>query len=375
TERQKPLIEKGLHMSNRKILHVDMDSFYASVEKERKGLEGPIVIGVYSGRSEDSGAVSTASYEARDLGIHAAMPITRAKSMAEDSEEEVHFLPMDREYYRKVSDEIREEVYERFAERIEQASIDEAYLDVTEEVESFEEAEEVARKIQEEVKEKFEITCSIGIGPNKLVAKIASDREKPEGLTEVTPEEVKEFMRSLELEEIHGIGEKTVEKLEGLGITSVGELAEADTRKLVREFGENLGVKIQRKARGEDEEAVEEKMQKQFTRITTLDQNSRSFNHVRSYFPDLTDELVEQLEENDLRFGRVTLVVIDSSIEMHTRSQTLKSRVSDRETIIDEGENLLQDFLNNFEGEVRRVGLRVSDLSEFSNRSLESFQG
>ncbi|WEL23582.1 DNA polymerase IV [Candidatus Nanohalovita haloferacivicina] len=361
-------------MTDRKILHVDMDSFYASVEKQRKGLEGPIVICVYSGRTEDSGAVSTCNYEARDMGIHAAMPITRAKNIAEKSEKEVHFLPMDREYYQQISDEIREQIYEKYAEKIEQASIDEAYLDTTDKVESFDEAEQLAEKIQEEVEEEFGITCSIGIGPNKLVAKIASDREKPEGLTMVLPEEVQEFMQSLELEDIHGIGGKTVEKLEALGIASVKELAEADTRELIEEFGENLGVKIQEKACGQDDEEVSEKMQKQITRITTLDQNSRSVNHIKTYFPDLADEIFEQLEDKGLNFGQVVLVVIDSEIQMHTRSKTLKARIRDREKFIEEEEALLEDFMNDFDGEVRRIGLRVSDLEEDrGQRKLESF--
>ncbi|QKQ98132.1 DNA polymerase IV [Candidatus Nanohaloarchaea archaeon] len=361
-------------MSNRKILHVDMDSFYASLEKERKGLEGPIVICVYSGRTEDSGAVSTCSYEARDLGIHAAMPITRAKEIADESGQEVHFLPMDREYYRQVSDEIREQIYENYTERIEQASIDEAYLDTTGEVESFEEAEAIAKEIQKEVEEKFGITCSVGIGPNKLVAKIASDREKPEGLTVVKPDEVDEFMRSLDLEDIHGIGDKTVEKLEALGITSVEELAKADTRQLIEEFGQNLGVKIQEKARGVDDESVEERGQKQITRITTLDQNSRSVNHIKTYFPDLADEIFEQLDDKGLYFGKVVLVVIDSDIQMHTRSKTLKARIQDKEKFIEVEEALLEDFMDGFDGEVRRIGLRVSDLEEGSGqRRLGSF--
>ena len=361
-------------MSDRKILHIDMDSFYASVEKERKDLEGPIVICVYSGRTEDSGAVSTCSYDARDLGIHAAMPITQAKTIAEESIEEVHFLPMDREYYREVSDEIREQIYENYAEKIEQASIDEAYLDTTEEVGGFEEAEKLAEKIQKEVEEEFGITCSVGIGPNKLVAKIASDRKKPEGLTKVLPEEVDDFMQGLELEDIHGIGGKTVEKLEDLGINSVEELAKANRRKLIEEFGGNLGVKLQEKALGQDDEEVSEKMQKQITRITTLDQNSRSANHIKTYFPDLADQILEQLEDKGLSFGQVVLVVIDSGIEMHTRSKKLKARIKDEEKLIEEEEALLEDFLEEFDGEVRRVGLRVSDLEEDKGqKKLESF--
>lgn len=347
------------------VLHVDMDAFYASVERNRKDLEGPIVVCVYSGRSEDSGAVSTCSYDARELGIHAAMPIKKAKKIAEESGKEAHFVPMDREYYREVSDRIREEVFERYAEKVEQASIDEAYLLLS----KGENAEMTARKIQKKVEEKFDLTCSIGVAQNKLVAKIASDREKPSGLTVVRSEDVGGFMNGLELEDIHGIGGKTIEKLESLGIDSVEELAEADEQVLIREFGENLGLKLKKKARGEDDSDVEGQEQKQITRITTLKENSSRASYIEKYFPELADDIMEKVIEEEVGFRKVSLIVIDTEIEMHTRTTTLKSHVQDREEIIERGEKLLEDFLENFDGEVRRVGLRGLDLKEFGDQS------
>jgi DNA polymerase IV (DinB-like DNA polymerase) len=353
-------------MENRKsVLHIDMDAFYASVERNRKNLEGPIVVCVYSGRSEDSGAVSTCSYDARELGIHAAMPITQAKKIAEDSDEDVNFVAMDREYYRDVSDRIREEVLEDYADRIEQASIDEAYLELDE---SIEEAVEAAEEMQEEVAETFDLTCSIGVAPNKLVAKIASDREKPEGLTVVREDEVEEFMQSLELGDIHGIGDRTVEKLKDLGISSVGELAEAEDSLLIREFGENLGVKLKKKAQGRDDSKVEDQDQKQITRITTLGENSGRASYIEKYFPDLADEIMEKAREKDVGFRKVSLIVIDSEIEMYTRTTTLKSHVQDSDVIVEEGEKLLESFLEVSEAGIRRIGLRVSDLREFGDQ-------
>jgi DNA polymerase IV (DinB-like DNA polymerase) len=353
------------------VLHVDMDAFFASVERNRKNLEGPIVVCVYSGRSEDSGAVSTCSYDARELGIHAAMPISRAKKIAEESGEEVHFVAMDREYYRKVSDRIRKEVLEKYSEKVEQASIDESYLEVDRDIED---AVETAEEIQRKVKEEFDLTCSIGVAPNRLVAKIASDREKPEGLTVVREDEVESFMQDLELEEIHGIGDRTVEKLENLGIDSVADLAEADESVLVREFGENLGLKLKQKAQGKDSSEVGEEKQKQITRITTLSENSDRASYIEKYFPDLADEIMEKVEEKEVGFRKVSLIVIDTEIQMHTRTTTLKSHVQDREEIIENGEKLLKDFLEEFDGEVRRIGLRVLDLKEVgSQRSVDEF--
>jgi len=348
------------------VLHIDMDAFYASVEKNRKELEGAVVVCVYSGRTEDSGAVSTCSYEARELGIHAAMPITRAKDIAENADEDVHFVGMDKEYYRSVSNRISDEIYDKYSESIEQASIDEAYLKLNEDVDK---SIEIAEDIQKQVREEFQLTCSIGVTPNKLVAKIASDREKPEGLTTVREDEVEDFMYGLELGEIHGIGDRTVERLEELDINSVEELAEAENALLVEEFGEKQGLKLKEKAEGKDSSSVKPQEQKQITRITTLGENSSIPKYIKKYFPELAEEIMEKAEEKGVGFRKVSLIVIDDEIQMHTRSTTLKSHVQDQKEIIENGEALLEEFLEDFSGQVRRIGLRIADLKEFEDQS------
>lgn len=353
------------------ILHVDMDAFYASIEKNRKNLDGALVVCVYSGRTEDSGAVSTCSYGAREIGIHAAMPITRAKDIAEKSGEDVHFVAMDKEYYRSVSDRISDQVYDKYAEAIEQASIDEAYLEIEEDMDQ---AVEKAEKIQREVKEEFHLTCSIGVALNKLVAKIASDQEKPEGLTVVREDEVQEFMYNLEIDDIHGIGDVTKKELEALSIDSVKELAEAETALLVEEFGENFGPTLKEKAQGKDSSEVKPQEQKQITRITTLGENSSIPNYIEKYFPNLASEIIEKAEEKEVGFRKVSLIVIDDEIQMHTRSKTLKSYVQSEKQIIENGEKLLEDFLDNFPGQIRRIGLRIGDLKEIGDqKKLEEF--
>ncbi len=345
------------------VLHVDMDAFYASVEAERREIhDEPIVVCVYSGRTEDSGAVSTCSYDARDLGIHAAMPIVEAKRIAEQSEKNVHFVGMDKDFYDQFSDDIREEILEEHTDSIEKASIDEFYLELG--TEDFDEARKIANSIQKDVKNDFGVTCSVGVAPNKLVAKIASDQDKPEGVTVVEPDEVRGFMETLDIGDIHGIGDKTVEKLAEMGIESVKELAESETSRLVREFGETQGLALQEKAKGIDDEGVEDSLQKQITRITTLDQNSRSFNHIRKVFPELASDLVEKTEDLDVDFQSVVLITIDTDMQMHTRANSLKTPVRDQDIIEEEGEGLLEDFLDEFDGMVRRVGLRVKNLKE-----------
>ena len=350
-----------------------MDAFYASVEAERQEFKGePIVVCVYSGRTEDSGAVSTCSYEARELGIHAAMPIKNAKKIAEDSGKNVHFVGMDKEYYDGFSNQIKEQILEEKSRKVEKASIDEFYLELP--TENFDEAEKTAEKIREQIPEEFGVTASVGVAPNKLVAKIASDQEKPEGLTVVRPEKVTDFMNNLEMDEIHGIGSKTAEKLENLGINSVKELSETEPALLIREFGEKQGLKLLKKSKGEDNSEVSESMQKQITRITTLEQNTRGFKNISSVFEELSEDIIHVLNEKDMDFGSVKLIVIDTDIEMHTRSTSLKAHVRSQEKILEGGKTLLKDFLEEESVVVRRVGLRVSDLKKRGGqKSMQDF--
>ncbi len=362
-----------MKIRDRIILHIDMDSFFASVESKRRGIiDEPIVICVYSGRSEDSGAVSTANYLAREYGIKAGMPIRRAKKIAKENEEELgkkfHFIPVDKEYYKKVSEEIRSKILENYADRMEQASIDEFYLDISDEVDNWEEAGEIGDNIKESVKKNFDLSCSVGIGPNKLVAKIASDRNKPDGLTLVKTENVKDFLFSLDLEDIHGIGSKTVERLFSLGIYSVRDLSKANVRSLIEEFGENLGPKLKMKSKGIDDSEVKERRQKQFSRITTLKENSNDFEYISGYLEDLASELEKRLGRENLFAEKTALITIDTNLKMRTRSKNFDVPSRKREIILSVGSELLKEFLNDFDGEIRRVGLRVMDLKELDGQ-------
>lgn len=357
------------------ILHLDMDAFYASVEAQRRDLEGePIVVCVYSGRSGNSGAVSTCSYEARELGIRSAMPISQAEEIADRSEEEVHFVPVDKQFYRHISDQIKKEILEEEVDIVEQASIDEFYLDVSEKVEKFEEAEELAEELKNTIEKEFGYTASVGIGPNKLVAKIASGEEKPNGMTVVRAEEAEEFIGSLDLEDIHGIGPKTVEKLESIGIRSVKDLKSADRRHLMVNFGEKKGKKLKEKAHGRDDSEVEESKPKQLSRLTTLKSNSDRAEDLKPYLEELADDLYQRIEKEGASFGSVAVLAIDTEMKMHTRSESIGAPVQRKEIIFDRAEKLMNEFLQDFDGEVRRVGVRVKDLEfESGQKSLDAF--
>ncbi|MBI4170205.1 MAG: DNA polymerase IV, partial [Candidatus Aenigmarchaeota archaeon] len=246
------------------IMHMDLDSFYASVEEKRNpDLAGkPIVICVFSGRSADSGAVATANYKARELGIKAGIPITAAKRLASD---ETVFLPNDIEYYREVSERIME-LIEEDCDSLEQASVDEAYMDVTNKsLGMWENAEKIAKDIKNNIKEHERLTCSIGIGPNKLIAKMASKLKKPDGLTVIKDEDVYKFLENLEIRKIHGIGGKTAEILNSLGIKTAKDLAHFNPLLLEERIGKNKTKLLQEKAQGADNTPVEQKEAQQIS--------------------------------------------------------------------------------------------------------------
>jgi DNA polymerase-4 len=216
----------------RRILHLDMDAFFAAVEvKRRPELAGkPLVIGGH-GDPTQRGVVSTASYEARKFGIHSAMPLRTAYKLCPQA----IFLPVDYDEYSRVSDQIKT-ILGRFSPVMEDVGIDEAFLDLSE-IDA--PSEEIARSIKQAIREETGLTCSIGIAPNKLVAKIASDMEKPNGLTILTETDIEGRIWPLPVRKLWGVGPKTEAYLKEMGIHTIGELASLSSEKLVEEFGKS----------------------------------------------------------------------------------------------------------------------------------------
>jgi len=235
------------------VLHVDMDSFFASVEvREKPELKGlPVVVGSDPKGGKGRGVVSTCSYEAREYGIHSAMPISQAYKLCPDAT----FVPVNMRLYVQVSINVME-IMKVFAEKFQQYSIDEAFL-VPVAVSSFEEAAIVALRIKDEIKRRERITCSIGVGSNKLIAKIASKVQKPDGITVVRPEDVHDFIFPMNVSKIPGIGEKTTEALKLMGITKVEQLANCDIPRLTEKFGK-MGLWMKQVAHGLDFSEVKE---------------------------------------------------------------------------------------------------------------------
>jgi DNA polymerase IV (DinB-like DNA polymerase) len=346
------------------ILHVDLDSFYASLEEIRNPeIKGkPVVICVYSGRSSDSGAVSTSNYKARELGIKAGIPILFAKRIAKDKE--VVFLPVDMEHYRLVSDRIME-LLEEETDTIEQVSIDEAYLDVTNRTfGNWIEAQKIAEKIKKKIKHHEGLTCSVGIGPNKLVAKMASGYKKPNGLTIIKDAEIIDFFKKLPVSKIHGIGDRTTKSLNDLDIQTASDLANYKIDILERTFGKNKAKLIQDKAKGIDESPVEQSEIKQISRMGTLSEDTDNIEIIFEKIKEFSTDIEKKIKKKSVDFRTISIIAIDTELKTHSRSETFpKTNLIDENLII--VRNLLQKFFEENPGKkLRRIGIKVSNFME-----------
>lgn len=246
-------------MLARAVLHIDFDYFFAQCEELRNPeiRNHPVVVCVFSGRTKDSGVVSTANYVARKYGVKSGIPIRVAKSRLADAKN-VILLPLDMEYYKQISEKAMS-VIRNNVDIFERVGIDECFADVSERTgDNFGAAGNLARKIKDDTKRTTQISCSVGVAPNKMLAKIASDYKKPDGLTVVRPEDAEGFVAALGVDKIPGIGPKTRDRLAELGVKTVGDLAAFDIYKLVGEFGKKNATYMLNAAKGVDNEPVEE---------------------------------------------------------------------------------------------------------------------
>jgi len=363
-------------MRTRVVLLVDLDYFFAQVEELRNpDLKGkPVVVGMYSGRTEDSGAVSTANYVARKYGVKSGVPLFLAKKRLEGTE--AVFLHVDYEFYEQVSDKIMQAL-RNYADVFEQVSIDEAYLDVTQKVHGdFEAAKELGQRIKEDVMKQHSLSFSVGIGPNKLVAKIACDNQKPDGLTLVRPDEVAFFLEPLPVDRLLGVGKKTTARMELLGIRTIGDLARFDVQRLVEVFGKTLGVYFHNAANGVDHEPVQEAGEAEsISRIATLKENTRDLSFIWEKASQLTEDIGKEFAERKLSFKQVGIIAIMADLSVHSRSQTLEKSSSDMTVIRDTVRALFEKFLGESKLEIRRVGVKISNFAkkEAGQKPLTSF--
>jgi DNA polymerase IV (DinB-like DNA polymerase) len=355
---------------------MDLDYFFAQCEELRNPnlKQKPVVVGMYSGRTEESGAVSTANYVARRYGVKSGIPLFLAKKKLEGTE--AVFLPVDYEYYEQISDRIMQ-ILKKYADSFEQVGIDEAYLDVTQRLQGrFDSAEDLAQKIKAEVRSQEGMTFSLGVGPNKLVAKIAADNQKPDGLTIITPEKVKDFLSPLPVDRLIGVGKRTAAKMEALGVKTINILAGYDLQRLVELFGKTLGIYFHYAANGIDNESVEETGEAEsISRISTLKENTRNLELILEKTNQQTAEVFKEIVEGNLRFKQVGIIAVMTNLSVHSRSHTLDKPVQDVELLRRTVHALFEKFLGESDLEIRRVGIRVSSLvrEEASQKQLTSF--
>ena len=341
---------------------VDLDYFFAQVEETRNTSikDKPVVVCVYSGRSEDSGAVSTANYVARKYGVKSGIPIFQAKKKLENVD--AVFLPVDYPFYEEISERVMS-ILRSNADSHEQVGIDEAYLDVSQKTGGeFENAKHLAQRLKDELKASLKLTCSVGVGPNKLIAKIAADQQKPDGLTIIKPEQAEAFLFSLPVSRLIGVGVKTKEKMQALGINTIGDLAKHDVQKLIAVFGKALGTYFHNASQGLDDEPVQEKAEvESISRISTLKQNTCDLNLILEKTNQLCDDIHAVIMQQELAFKTVGIITIMADLSVHNRSQTLENPTAELETLKKVVKDLLEKLLSKTEQEVRRVGVKVSN--------------
>lgn len=363
-------------MQDRVVMLADFDYFFAQCEELRNPSikDKPVVVGVYSGRTEESGAVSTSNYIARKYGVKSGMPLFLAKRKLEGVESV--FFKVDHEYYDQISGRIMQ-IFRTYATSLEQVSVDEAYLDVTEQVESsFEKAKDYAQRIKIDVKNQVGISFTIGVGPNKIVAKIACDSQKPDGLTIVKPHEARAFFEPLDVDRLLGVGKKTTVKMAELSIKTIGDLAKYDCQRLIEVFGKAMGIYFHNAANAVDNDPVHEQGEAEsISRIGTLQQDTRDLEFILQKTDELTEYVYRDLSKRGVSFKLVSIYVVNVDLNSKSRSVTLEQPAKDKETINRNVRMLFEKFLAESTLEVRRVGVRVSAFNkeEPRQKSLTSF--
>jgi len=344
--------------ANRIILHVDMDSFFAAIEErahpEYRGK--PIVVGADPKEGKGRGVVSTCNYEARKFGIRSGMPISKAWKRCP----EAVYLPVNYKLYEEVSSRIMT-ILRKYADKFEQFGIDEAFLDISSRAKHFEDAKELAQNIKKEIHEKEKLTCSVGIGPNKLVAKVASGIKKPDGLTAVEEKDVKAFLSPLPVGELLWVGKKTERKLNEMGIKTVGELAAYDPTRLVEVFGV-MGTQFYLMAQGIDRSEVEERGKiKSVSRDVTFEEDTSNPNIILETLDRLAEEVYKEVRELNLLFKTVTVKIRYENFETHTHSKTLPFLTNRLKDLQKTSYELAQTYLQP-NRKIRLIGTRVSNL-------------
>lgn len=345
-----------------KIIHLDMDAFYAAVEeRDNPSLKGfPVVVG----GSSDHGVVTTANYIARKYGIHSAMPIFKAKKLCPNA----YYIKPRIGKYGEVSREVFNILYE-FTELVEQVSIDEAYLDVSQINKC---PLRIARDIKEEVLKRTGLTMSVGISYNKFLAKLASDWNKPNGIKIISPDQVPDILFPLKVKSVHGIGPKSAKRLNNIGIYTIQDLIQLQEDFLIDLFGKS-GREVYNRIRGIDNREVNIfRQRKSLGTETTLEKGTWEKDELTPYLEEFSKEISESLIFKNLHGRTITLKVKYSNFTVHSRSRTLGNHTKSQDEIYETALSLIDEI--SFDNEIRLIGLSISNLISMDLKQLSLFK-
>lgn len=348
-------------MDNRKIIHIDMDAFYASVEQRNNPeLRGkPIAVG----HAEERGVVSAASYEARKYGVRSAMSSTRAKKLCP----ELIFVSGQMELYKEVSSKINE-IFHRYTDLIEPLSLDEAFLDVTHNKQGIELAVDIAKEIKAAIKEELQLVASAGVSYNKFLAKIASDYRKPDGLCTIHPHQAETFISKLPIESFWGVGRVTAQRMHKLGIHSGADLKACSLEMLERQFGKS-GQLYYDFARGVDLRPVEAlRIRKSIGCEHTLEKDITRNSSVIIELYHVATELTERVKRKQFYGHTLTLKIKFYDFTQVTRSSTQLNELKELKTILSLAKQLLKEVAYS-EKAIRLIGLSISNPTEEKSSS------
>jgi DNA polymerase-4 len=346
----------------RAILHIDMDAFYASVEeREQPGLAGrPVIVG---GSPRRRGVVSAANYTARRFGVHSAMPMARAVRLCPAA----ICLPVRMQLYAAVSQQIRE-IFNRYTPLVEPLSLDEAFLDVTDSERLFGPAADIARAIKQAIHDELSLVASVGIAPNKFVAKIASDLDKPDGFVEVKANEVQSFLDPLPVNRVWGVGNATGKELERLGISTIQQLRQQSEPVLRDRFGK-FGSHLWRLANGVDERVVvSDSEAKSISNETTFDTDVSEVDLLRAWLMELTEQVCWRLRQHDLYGRTVHIKLRFADFSTITRSHTLPAATQQTSQVWQAVAELFDKAMAREARSLRLVGVGVSGLNDKAHR-------
>ncbi|KAB0650606.1 DNA polymerase IV [Acinetobacter bohemicus] len=340
----------------RKIIHIDMDAFYASVElKDHPELKDlPVVISSHHPRA----VIAAASYPARKFGLRSAMSMSQAKKLCP----QVLVIEPNFEKYRAVSTQIHQ-IFQRYTHIIEPLSLDEAYLDVTENLKNIPSATEVAIQIRHDIFQVTGLTASAGVAPNKFLAKIASDWHKPNGICVIKPSQVQNFIQHLALKKIPGVGKVTQEKLKALQLETLGDLQQMDEAILIQHFGK-YGQQLYLYAQGIDERPVQtERERRQISKEITFD-DDLILTECHNYWPKLIEQVWASLEKKQLSARGVSAKLKLKNFQVLQHSKSFKQPLENKQQLEDVLQQLLIEMRISKHAQFRLIGIGVYQLSE-----------